>query len=105
MPKMVEVKNWRNEPVTRKQFNMMNWLLNKRGIICDFYNTEYTNTAYTGYNGTKSQASRIIDSLLSHSTNDEIIELLENYKIKVVRREKRKRSWQELVAEDVFSRF
>jgi len=99
MPDMPAGKTWRDDPITPRQEGMIHWLLYCRGII---YQSK--RGTMSPLDLTKGQASKLIDNLLSKADDNEIIELLEANDIGVIKQLQMKRSWQELVVEDIFER-
>ena len=97
MPQIPEMpSNWREDTATLKQLRMAWWLLNCRGIII----SRQSGGPYQ----TKGQMSKLIDKLLTYTSNDEIIEMLLTMGINIERQVDRGRSWQEIAAEDTFER-
>lgn len=99
MPDMPAGKNWRDSPITSRQFGMISWLLHCRGIV---YRPKIGTISPVDL--TKGQANKLIDKLLSKATNDEIIRLLKANDMLVTGQLQMERSWQELVVEDIFER-
>ena len=99
MPDMPAGKTWRDDPITSRQLGMMSWLLHCRGIS---YQSKRGTMAPADL--TKGQANKLIDTLLSKAANDEIIRLLDANNMLVTKLLQMKRSWQELVVEDIFER-
>lgn len=99
MPDIPRKKTWRDDLATIRQLGMMSWLLKCRGIT---YRAKLGTTSPADL--TKGKVSDIITKLLSHTSDDEIIKLLEDNDITIIKREKTGKSWQELVLEDIFDR-
>jgi len=69
---------------------MILWLLSARGMSVSLLPLK------------KGQAHDLIDKLLSNASDDKVIDLLIADNISIMSRHKLSKSWQELIAKDIF---